>query len=343
MGRRYAPAGRGASLEEPDPGDAGAGREELVAFLKSAPPALQGWAESELAALDAPAGKPVRCTIDLRDGAETVVDLEAAGGEPGEADADVDEGFDEELDEDEDSGAVPRTGTPRRSGGLGRLAGRWLRSRTVVTVAGLAVVAAVVVGVYQAGRSSSVPGINGKADAATSASAAPVDPAKVSALMAKIQTNPKDVASLAALGELYFQSGDYKTAAVWEQKVLAVDPKNVAALVSLGACEFNQGNNDNAEKDWLQVVALDPKQAEAHYGLGFVYLSKNPPDKAKANAEWQKVIDIDPTSALAKTVSTHMQQAGPSASSGAGPSASPSGSASSGGSASPSASASSGK
>jgi tetratricopeptide (TPR) repeat protein len=175
------------------------------------------------------------------------------------------------------------------------------------------VLAAVVFGVYNFGGGSSVPGISGKPTEAPSAAAAgqpsavPVDQAKVAGLMTKISADPKDVPSLLSLGDVYFAAADYKTAAIWESKVLAIDPKNQGALLALGAAKFNGGDSAAAEKQWLVAAGLYPKLAEVHYDLGFLYLSQAPPNTAKVRAEWNKVIAIDPTSAVAKTVATHLK------------------------------------
>jgi tetratricopeptide (TPR) repeat protein len=175
-------------------------------------------------------------------------------------------------------------------------------------------VVAVVLAVFYMGRGSSVPGISGTPTAAaTTASgqptAVPVDPAKVAALTKKITANPKDKVSLQSLGDIYFAAEDYKNAIVWEQKVLAVDSKNQVALLALGAGQFNSGNSAEAKKQWLVAAALYPKAAEVHYDLGFLYMSQTPPDTANMNAEWKKVIAIDPNSTLAQTVSSHMSTA----------------------------------
>ena len=187
--------------------------------------------------------------------------------------------------------------------------------------AGVAVlVVAVVAGVFFMGKGSDVPGITGTPTAAATTApssgptAIPVDPAKVTALMTKITANPKDKASLQALGDIYFAANDYKNASVWEQKVLAVDPKNQVGLLALGAAQFNLGNQAAAKKQWLIAAGLYPKVAEVHYDLGFLYMSATPPDTANMNAEWKKVVDIDPNSNLAKTVSTHMASSTPTAS-----------------------------
>ena len=193
--------------------------------------------------------------------------------------------------------------------------------RTVLMWAAVPVaVIAIVAGVFLMGKGSSVPGITGTpTSSATTApssgpTAVPVDPAKVAALMTKIGANPKDIASLQGLGDIYFGALDYKNAALWEQKVLAVDPKNQVALLSLGAADFNVGNTKDAKTQWLIAAGLYPKVAEVHYDLGFLYMSQTPPDTVNMNAEWKKVVAIDPNSALAKSVTTHMASSTPTAS-----------------------------
>lgn len=170
-------------------------------------------------------------------------------------------------------------------------------------------------------NAAAVPGISGAPDTSTTGTAPALDQAKVAALMQKITTNPKDTAALNQLATLYFQAGDYKNSAVFSQKVVALDPKDDTAWVALGAAQFNQVDQKSALASWLRAVAVNPKNAEAHYDLGFLYLSGDKPDVAKAKAEWQTVIAIDPKSQLATTVQTHLSSlasasASPSASTG---------------------------
>ncbi len=191
---------------------------------------------------------------------------------------------------------------------------RWPQRTQLVWAIVPLLVVAIVLAVYYMGRDSGVPGISGTpTNQATTAPAAakapPLDQAKVGALMQKITTNPKDVASLAGLGDLYFASADYKNASVFEQKILAIDPKNEKGLLALGAAQFNLGNSAEAKKNWLVAAGLYPKSAEVHYDLGFLYFAQTPPDKVNMTIEWKKVIAIDPNSNLAKTVATHIQGA----------------------------------
>lgn len=293
MGRRQAPAADSGGAPEftrvllarldlpPEAGrhDVEVRHDRLVAFLASAPPELHGWANAQSRAVEA-------AFVLLSGPAEAEADPGA------EAEADPADLPDDEVDPDEPTDRAPHTARrPRRS--------RLLPLALVVVVVG------VVYGVYRSGTPDSVPEIS--AIASASPSAQPLDRAKVATLMEKVSKNPADVAALRSLGDLYFQAGDYTSAATWQKKILDRDPKDVTALLALGAARFNSGDAVAAERHWLAVVALDPKQAEAHYDLGFLYLSRNPPDIAKVKSEWSKVVQIDPTSDIARTVSSHLQ------------------------------------
>jgi tetratricopeptide (TPR) repeat protein len=252
---------------------------EVLDFLDGAPSDLSAWAAAR------------------RDDVDRAFALLCG---PDEAFAD-----DEAVEEDPQPAPRPRSARPAQAAAV-ETPGRQRRGALVWLVSAVAVVA-VVFGVYQMGQGSSVPGISGTPT--STATSAGIDQAQVAALMQKISADPKDVTSLQALGDQYFQAGDYETAVSWETKVLAIDPKNQTALLAIGAAQFNLGNADAAEKQWLVAEKLYPNNAEVHYDLGFLYMSKSPSDTVKMRAQWQKVIDIDPKSDLAKTVSTHLSQA----------------------------------
>lgn len=188
----------------------------------------------------------------------------------------------------------------------GDVAPRPARSRVAWVVAALVLVVGGAFGVHLMTSNSGVPGIDGAPDTSTPSASATLDMAQVGALMQKISADPKDVKSYAALASLYFTAGDYKNSAQFSQKVTALEPTNVTGWIGLGAAQFNQGDTTGAEKSWLKAVAADPKNAEAHYDLGFLYMSGDKPDLAKTKAEWEKVVAIDPSSELAKTVKTHL-------------------------------------
>ena len=177
-------------------------------------------------------------------------------------------------------------------------------NKLLLGIIAVLVTAAVVVGVYWVGRPT-VPDVTSSAGATPTASAPPaVDQAQLAALTTKVKADPKDVASLQKIADLYFTANDWTNAKASAQKVLAVDPKNEQALVSLGAASYNGGDMAAAEKAWKKGVALFPKNAELHYDLGFLYMTTGRGEQMRT--EWAKVVEIAPDSELAKTVQSQV-------------------------------------
>ncbi len=292
----------GASSQDVD-----TAHDELVQFLEGAPSSLSAWADREIAVADEAYALLSDPTTDLAAVAASMP-LDVIPTPAAATDA-------EPVAMTRAAVAAPR------------------RSRLASPVTRVAIAAAAIVGVvaiayvgYNAGAPS-VPGFTGT-PAPEASAGAQIDQARVAELMKKISADPKDVTSLQALGDIYYQVGDYETAGGWMEKILAVDPKNLTARLALGAALFNLGKPDDAEKQWRQVLEIDPDNLEAHYDLGFMYLSRNPPDTANVKAEWSRVIEIAPDSDVAKTVATHLQSLegspAPSGAASASPATSPS-------------------
>ena len=173
-----------------------------------------------------------------------------------------------------------------------------------VTVAAIGIVA--VVGYGFGGTGAQGIGSNPAAAASPAASAAVLDQAKVAELMGKIQANPKDADSLMALGDEYYGIGDFTTAGAWFTKVTELEPANVRGFLALGATAFNSGDLDAAEVAWKRALDIDDTNVEAHYDLGFLYFNRQPPDMAKVQEHWTRVVELDPNSEIAQTVKAHL-------------------------------------
>lgn len=218
-----------------------------------------------------------------------------------------------ELDEKDEP---PRSAaTPAKPG-----RGRKLSPSALMLIAVLAAV--LVYAVYQFGdRSQSVAQ---PTSLGTPAATPQLDQARVAELTTKIAANPNDAESVKTLGELYHAAGDDPAALPWRQQLVQLRPADVDARLSLGVAQFNTDDLPGAETSWLKAVALDAKSAQAHFNLGFLYLGTTPPDMAKVQQHWAKVIELEPASELASIVSAHLQRlssASPSPSASASPSA----------------------
>ena len=100
--------------------------------------------------------------------------------------------------------------------------------------------------------------------------------------------------------------GDFATAGNWFTKVTLLEPANVRGFLALGATAFNSGDLDAAEVAWREALDIDGKNVEAHYDLGFLYFNRQPPDMAKVQEHWQRVVELDPESEVAQTVKAHL-------------------------------------
>jgi cytochrome c-type biogenesis protein CcmH/NrfG len=181
-------------------------------------------------------------------------------------------------------------------------------NRTLLGVIAVLVTIGVVVGIYWVGRPS-VPDVSATAaQNGTSQTTGLVDQAKLAALTSKVAANPKDIASLQAIADLYFNANDWANAKQAAQEVLAVDPKNEQGLISVGAAAYNGGDTTTAEKVWKTGVQLHPKNAELHYDLGFLYMTTG--RSAQMRTEWAQVVAIAPNSDLAKTVQSQVGAVG---------------------------------
>jgi tetratricopeptide (TPR) repeat protein len=300
----------------------------LIDYLADAPVDLRPWARREIDLADEAFALLSDPTIDrsAAAAAEQIVPATRPTAARSRVEHAAPEAWDDEIDEvsEVEEPARPKSRTTKRARRAnahlavvgapegGRSWARRLR-RPVALAAGAAALLAVVVAVYNMGGGTGIPGVGPNPVAGAAASPA-VDTARVAELMGKIAANPKDVASLQSLADIYYLANDFETAAGFLEKIVAIDATDVNARLALGASYFNLGKPDRAETQWRAVIAQEPNNLEAHYDLGFMYLSRTPADLTSARAEWQKVIAIAPDSDVARTIEQHLANLDPAAS-----------------------------
>jgi tetratricopeptide (TPR) repeat protein len=321
--------------------DVEAAHEAVVEFLADAPPSIRGWAHAQAAAADealllltSPAAsaaptlsgrsKPVAnqpggpATPPVRRATPTPKPVAPAPASEADQELALLATVTPSLHRDEMADG------PRHGAGRG--------NRVPGPIRNLAIVAALAVGavtigavVYDMGGTDGAATAGAtQAPAAANPSAPALDQAAVADLMARVQANPNDTATLILLADEFYAVGQWSSAKTWLDKVLALEPDNIRGLLASGATSFNLGDLDAAEAAWLRVVELDEDNLEAHYDLGFLYLNADPADLDGVAREWGRVMEIDPDSELAKIVSTHLTALMPSAAPSGAPSADPS-------------------
>ena len=265
--------------------DVESAHDSITDFLSGAPPDIRPWALAQINAADEAYALLSDPTMD-RSVLATPSSLPTvpAGTAPAPAPA----------QNAHPAAVAPTIRSERRR--LRRLAGGAL------AIIGVAVVA---VAGYNLNGGTGVPPVNGS-PAPEAAASSGVDPALVTPLMEKVQQDPKDIASLQALADLYYQAGDFATSRTFLRKVVEIDARNVVGQLALGATEYNLGDAAAAEQSWRAVLDIDKNNVDAHYYLGFMYLTREPPDMAQVKAEWDQVVAIAPDSDVARSVSQHL-------------------------------------
>jgi tetratricopeptide (TPR) repeat protein len=260
--------------------------QQVLEFLAAAPDEVAAWAEGQAEAL--------RAELDAREAPSVEIPASAgmtvggagtsfghAGsflGHPGEG-RDLDDESDDfyaGLEDDDDVLHRKRraAGSPKAGGPSASPGGRVFTLRFALVVA---LLAGILGGVWYAVRPTGA--ASPQASTPTLGTGTGI-------------TAPSDAEVAARIAEL-------------EARV-AAEGSDVDARLELGVLYFNQRQVDAARDQWLAVTELAPDNATAWYNLGFLYLTIEPADMAAAKAAWQRVIDIDPASEMAKTASMHL-------------------------------------
>jgi cytochrome c-type biogenesis protein CcmH/NrfG len=112
-------------------------------------------------------------------------------------------------------------------------------------------------------------------------------------LLARLQTNPKDVTTLVDLGNTYYDAGQWNDAIGYYTRALNETPSNPDVRTDMGVAYFNSGNPDQALKEFDRALKDDPKHVQTLFNVGVVKLAgKN--DPKGAIAAWESLLKIAP-------------------------------------------------
>ena len=102
-------------------------------------------------------------------------------------------------------------------------------------------------------------------------------------------------------------SGDVAARMAELTAAIEKNPNAVEERLELGVLYFNDRHIAQAQELWLKVAELAPDNVSVWYNLGFSYLSMDPAQMDAAKGAWQRVVELDPDSQMALTVSMHLQ------------------------------------
>jgi cytochrome c-type biogenesis protein CcmH/NrfG len=112
-------------------------------------------------------------------------------------------------------------------------------------------------------------------------------------LLAKLQSNPKDVEALKQLGNIYYDGQSYPQAIEYYTKALEVTPSNPDVITDLGTAYWYTGNADKAIAEYQKSLAIRPNYPNTLLNLGVVkWQGKKDPQGAVV--VWEQLLKNNP-------------------------------------------------
>jgi cytochrome c-type biogenesis protein CcmH/NrfG len=122
-----------------------------------------------------------------------------------------------------------------------------------------------------------------------------LDEGKVQSLTTILKAEPNNAGAMLQLANTYFDAERFTDAISWYERTLKVDPKNVDANTDLGVSYYYVNRTDEALATFEKSLQMDPKHTKTLLNKGIV-LAFGKEDLKGAAVEWQKVVDLAPTS-----------------------------------------------
>jgi cytochrome c-type biogenesis protein CcmH/NrfG len=112
-------------------------------------------------------------------------------------------------------------------------------------------------------------------------------------LVAKLQTDPRNVDLLNKTALTYKAAHQFKDAIVYFQRALEIDPKNVPIRTDMASCMYYTGDVDGALAQLNKSLTYDPKHPGTLMNIGIIkWQGKN--DTNGAIAAWQTLLKLNP-------------------------------------------------
>jgi cytochrome c-type biogenesis protein CcmH/NrfG len=112
-------------------------------------------------------------------------------------------------------------------------------------------------------------------------------------LLAQLQTEPRNAELLAQIGKIYESSHQFKDAAEYYSKSLAIQPGKVDIRNALASCLYYTGDADGALRQLEQSLKDDPNDANSLFNLGLIRWQAKQ-DGPGAVALWKQLLKTNP-------------------------------------------------
>jgi cytochrome c-type biogenesis protein CcmH/NrfG len=117
--------------------------------------------------------------------------------------------------------------------------------------------------------------------------------AKLEASLRKdVKDHPNDPQAMSNLATYLSNTGNSAEAIEWYEKALALTPDDTNLRLIFARTLADAHKSADAELQFQKVIAADPHNPQSHYYLAELYRAWDPPRKADAIREYQKVIAV---------------------------------------------------
>jgi cytochrome c-type biogenesis protein CcmH/NrfG len=117
--------------------------------------------------------------------------------------------------------------------------------------------------------------------------------AQAAPLLEKLKRDPKNSDLLVQVGNIYKATHQFKDAAAYYEKSLAIDPKNVAIRTEMASCLYYNGDVEGALGQLQQSLHYAPKDANSLFNLGLIKW-QGKQDNQGALAAWRELLKSNP-------------------------------------------------
>ena len=121
-------------------------------------------------------------------------------------------------------------------------------------------------------------------------------PSEIDHLKTMLLDNPNDFDALSALGDMYFESGQYFEAIQTFDRALAVNPMCADCLNDQGLAYFYAGDANSAIDSFDKAIAINPDYPNTWLSKGFILVSEG--RYQEAIAPLNKVKELDTVGTL---------------------------------------------
>jgi tetratricopeptide (TPR) repeat protein len=179
----------------------------------------------------------------------------------------------------------------RTSGTAGHM-DRRMMLKTIV-LAGVFLALTVTGGCRKQEKDAAGPGQHASERAAAEQSRTPYYYGLIEEYQSVLAGDPHNLAAIIALGNAYYDAGQWKQAVRHYEQALMLDPANADVITDMGTCYRNLGSPDRAIAEYERALKRDPMHQNTLFNLGVVH-GYDRKEYATAIRYWEQLLHVSP-------------------------------------------------